>query len=81
VFPLCAAADGVLARRGHTEAAVDLMRLAGLRPAAVLCELMNPDGSMARGHQVMAYARQFDLVLLSVEDVVEVRRALQAETV
>ena len=78
VFPLCADADGVLGRRGHTEAAVDLMRLAGLQPAAVLCELMNPDGSMARGDQVRAYARQFDLVLLSVQDLVDVRRALQA---
>jgi 3,4-dihydroxy 2-butanone 4-phosphate synthase len=79
VFPLCADAGGVLARRGHTEAAVDLMRLAGLRPAAVLCELMNPDGSMARGAQVAAYARQFDLVLLSVEDVVQVRKAMSTE--
>jgi 3,4-dihydroxy 2-butanone 4-phosphate synthase len=78
VFPLCADPGGVLARRGHTEAAVDLMRLAGLQPAAVLCELMNPDGSMARGDQVLAYARQFDLVLLSVQDVVAVRQALQA---
>ena len=78
VFPLCADADGVLGRRGHTEAAVDLMRLAGLQPAAVLCELMNPDGSMARGDQVLAYARQFDLVLLSVQDLVDVRRALRA---
>jgi 3,4-dihydroxy 2-butanone 4-phosphate synthase len=79
VFPLCADPRGVLARRGHTEAAVDLMRLADLRPAAVLCELMNPDGSMARGAQVQAYARQFDLVLLSVEDVVQVRKAMSAE--
>jgi 3,4-dihydroxy 2-butanone 4-phosphate synthase len=79
VFPLCATPGGVLARRGLTEAAVDLMRLAHLRPAAVLCELMNPDGSMARGAQVAAYARQFDLVLLSVEDVVQVRRAMAAE--
>ena len=78
VFPLCADPGGVLGRRGHTEAAVDLMRLAGLQPAAVLCELMNPDGSMARGAQVLAYARQFDLVLLSVQDVVAVRRAMQA---
>lgn len=79
VFPLCAAPGGVLARRGHTEASVDLMKLAGLRPAAVLCELMNADGSMARGTQVSAYARQFDLELLSVEDVVQVRRAMAAE--
>lgn len=79
VFPLCAAPGGVLARRGHTEASVDLMKLAGLQPAAVLCELMNADGSMARGEQVSAYARQFDLVLLSVEDVVAVRQAQTAE--
>jgi len=79
VFPLCADAGGVLARRGHTEASVDLMRLAGLRPAAVLCELMNPDGSMARGAQVAAYARQFDLVQLSVLDVVQVCKAMAAE--
>ena len=75
VFPLCAAPGGVLARRGHTEASVDLMKLAGLQAAAVLCELMNADGSMARGAQVSAYARQFDLELLSVDDVVQVRMA------
>lgn len=79
VFPLCAVPGGVLARRGHTEASVDLMKLAGLQPAAVLCELMNADGSMARGAQVCAYARQFDLVLLSVEDVVAVRQAQTTE--
>jgi 3,4-dihydroxy 2-butanone 4-phosphate synthase len=79
VFPLCAAPGGVLARRGHTEASVDLMKLAGLQAAAVLCELMNADGSMARGAQVSAYARQFDLELLSVEDVVQVRMAMAAE--
>ena len=79
VFPLSADPGGVLARRGHTEAAVDLMRLAGLQPAAVLCEVMNPDGSMARGGQVRAYARQFDLVLLSVQDLVDVRQAMQAQ--
>ena len=79
VFPLCAAPGGVLARRGHTEASVDLMKLAGLQAAAVLCELMNADGSMARGAQVSAYARQFDLELLSVDDVVQVRMAMAAE--
>lgn len=79
VFPLCAAPGGVLVRRGHTEASVDLMKLAGLQPAAVLCELMNADGSMARGAQVSAYARQFDLELLSVDDVVQVRMAMAAE--
>jgi 3,4-dihydroxy 2-butanone 4-phosphate synthase len=79
VFPLCAAPGGVLDRRGHTEASVDLMKLAGLQGAAVLCELMNADGSMARDAQVTAYARQFDLVLLSVEDVVAVRQAMVAD--
>ena len=79
VFPLCAAPGGVLVRRGHTEASVDLMKLAGLQAAAVLCELMNADGSMARGAQVSAYARQFDLELLSVDDVVQVRMAMAAE--
>jgi 3,4-dihydroxy-2-butanone 4-phosphate synthase len=58
---------------------VDLMKLAGLQAAAVLCELMNADGSMARGAQVSAYARQFDLELLSVDDVVQVRMAMAAE--
>jgi len=80
VFPLCATPGGVLARRGHTEASVDLMRLAGLRPAAVLCELMNADGSMARGAQVSAYARQFDLELISVDDLVQVRMVMAAES-
>ncbi|MBS1177454.1 MAG: 3,4-dihydroxy-2-butanone-4-phosphate synthase [Proteobacteria bacterium] len=79
VFPLCAAPGGVLVRRGHTEASVDLMKLAGLQAAAVLCELMNADGSMARGAQVSAYARQFDLELLSVDDVVQARMAMAAE--
>lgn len=64
---------------GHRRRGTDLMLLAGLRPAAVLRELMNPDGSMARGGQVAAYARQFDLVVPSVADVVGVHAARQAE--
>ena len=54
VFPLRAAGGGVLERRGHTEGAIDLCDLAGVARAAVLCELMNPDGTMARGAQVMS---------------------------
>jgi len=68
VFPLRAQPGGVLTRRGHTEGSVDLVRLAGLKPAAVLCELMNPDGSMARGADLNAYAQQHDLVILSIAE-------------
>ena len=56
VFPLRATPGGVLARAGHTEGSVDLARLAGLQPAAVLCELMNPDGTMMRGEQIEQFA-------------------------
>ena len=56
VFPLRAEPGGVLARRGHTEAAIDLARLAGRRPAGVLCELANPDGSMARLPEILRFA-------------------------
>lgn len=74
VFPLVAHPGGVLARRGHTEGALVLCALAGLRPAAVLCELMNPDGSMARGREVQAYAERHGLPVLAIEDLVAWRR-------
>lgn len=70
VFPLRADPGGVLARRGHTEGAVYLASLAGLRPAAVLCELMNTDGTMMRGRQVYAYAALHGLPVLSIDDLV-----------
>lgn len=73
VFPLRAAPGGVLARRGHTEGAVDLVRLAGLKPAAVLCELMNPDGTMARGSDVERFARLHDFPLLTIAELVDYR--------
>ncbi|MFJ4391682.1 3,4-dihydroxy-2-butanone-4-phosphate synthase [Pseudomonas soli] len=76
VFPLRARDGGVLTRRGHTEGSVDLARLAGLRPAAVLCELMNPDGSMARGEQVAVYARQYNLPVLTIEELARYREAM-----
>jgi 3,4-dihydroxy 2-butanone 4-phosphate synthase len=69
VFPLIARAGGVLERQGHTEAAVDLAELAGCAPAGVLCELMNPDGSMARGAQVRAFAERHGLHCTTVEAV------------
>ncbi|MGE5515054.1 MAG: 3,4-dihydroxy-2-butanone-4-phosphate synthase [Bacteroidota bacterium] len=70
VFPLIARAGGVLERPGHTEASVDLARLAGLSPAGVLCELMNPDGTMARGEQVTDYARRHGLVVITIADLI-----------
>ncbi|CUI08713.1 3,4-dihydroxy-2-butanone-4-phosphate synthase [Massilia antarctica] len=70
VFPLAARAGGVLARRGHTEGSVDLAVLAGLRPAAVLCELMNADGTMMRGAQIERFAADRELPVLSVADIV-----------
>jgi 3,4-dihydroxy 2-butanone 4-phosphate synthase len=79
VFPLLAAPGGVLARRGHTEGAVELCALAGLKPAALLCELMNPDGTMAKGAQVEAYARQHGMPLLTIEEIVAHRRGSVAE--
>lgn len=73
VFPLVARPGGVLERQGHTEAAVDLAQMAGCQPAGVLCELMNPDGSMAHGEQVAAFARAHGLLCTTVEAVREFR--------
>lgn len=74
VFPLRATPGGVLARNGHTEGSVDLAILAGCKPAAVLCELMNPDGSMAHGQQVTDYATLHGLPILAIADLVAWRR-------
>jgi 3,4-dihydroxy 2-butanone 4-phosphate synthase len=74
VFPLVAHEGGLLSRRGHTEGALELCALAGLEPAAVLCELMNPDGTMARGPRMFRYAQQHGLPVLAIEDLVAWRR-------
>jgi 3,4-dihydroxy 2-butanone 4-phosphate synthase len=74
VFPLIAKAGGTLERDGHTEASVDLPMLAGLAPAGVLCELMNPDGTMARGEQVARFARDNGLLCTTVAAVAAHRR-------
>jgi len=74
LFPLRAASGGVLERRGHTEGALELCRLAGLPPAALLCELMNDDGSMARGAQVDDFAARHGLPRLTIEELVDWRR-------
>jgi 3,4-dihydroxy 2-butanone 4-phosphate synthase len=76
VFPLVARPGGVMERQGHTEAAVDLPVLAGLQPAGVLCELMNPDGSMARGEQVTAFAGRHGLKCTTVDAIREYRYRL-----
>ncbi len=74
VFPLMAQEGGVLRRAGHTEATVDLARLAGLYPAGVLCEVLHPDGSMARLPELARVAREHDLKLISIADLIEHRR-------
>lgn len=74
MFPLVARGNGVLERPGHTEATVDLARLAGFNPCGVLCELTNPDGTMARLPQVAAYAREHALPLVSIRDLVAYRK-------
>lgn len=73
IFPLRAKAGGVLKRAGHTEASVDLARLAGLYPAGVICEIQNPDGSMARLHQLIEYAKTYNLKIISIADLISYR--------
>lgn len=73
IFPLKAKDGGVLRRTGHTEAAIDFARLAGLAPAGVIVEIMNEDGTMARLPQLMEVAKKFDLKLVSIEDLVAYR--------
>ena len=74
VFPLRAAQGGVLSRAGHTEAVVDLARLAGLTPAGVLCEIMSDDGRMARLPELIRLAKKFDLDVLTIRDLIAYRR-------
>ncbi|PIF00135.1 MAG: 3,4-dihydroxy-2-butanone-4-phosphate synthase [Maribacter sp.] len=73
IFPLRAMSGGVLRRTGHTEASVDLARLAGLKPAGILVEILNEDGTMARLPELMKVARKFDLKIISIEDLVAYR--------
>jgi len=73
IFPLIAKQGGVLRRTGHTEAAIDFARLAGFKPAGVIVEIMNEDGSMARLPELMKVAKKFDLKLVSIEDLVAYR--------
>jgi 3,4-dihydroxy 2-butanone 4-phosphate synthase/GTP cyclohydrolase II len=79
VFPLRYAEGGVLRRAGHTEAAVDLARLAGLPEAGVLCEVVNDDGTMARLPELRAFANTHDLALISIEQLIEYRRRTERQ--
>ena len=79
VFGLRAQTGGVLVRRGHTEASVDLMQLAGLTPFGVICELTNPDGSMARLPEVCKFASEHNMPVVSIEDLVAYIQATQKQ--
>jgi 3,4-dihydroxy 2-butanone 4-phosphate synthase/GTP cyclohydrolase II len=74
VFPIVARDGGVLVRAGHTEAAVDVARLAGLEPAGVICEIMNDDGSMARRDDLIAYCQKYGLKIGTIADLIAYRR-------
>ncbi|WP_047042444.1 3,4-dihydroxy-2-butanone-4-phosphate synthase [Vibrio mexicanus] len=74
VFPLRARAGGVMTRRGHTEGTVDLMQMAGLSPAGVLCEVTNPDGSMAKAPEIVAFGKLHNMPVLTIEDMVQYRQ-------
>ncbi len=80
VFPLRARAEGVLVRRGHTEGTVDLMKLAGLIPAGILCEVTNVDGTMAKTPEIVAMGKEHDIPVLTIEDIVEYISAEQKKT-
>ncbi|WP_394126484.1 3,4-dihydroxy-2-butanone-4-phosphate synthase [Vibrio hepatarius] len=74
VFPLRARKGGVLTRRGHTEGTIDLMQMAGLQPAGVLCEVTNPDGSMAKTPEIVAFGKLHNMPVLTIEDMVMYRQ-------
>jgi 3,4-dihydroxy 2-butanone 4-phosphate synthase/GTP cyclohydrolase II len=74
IFPLHAKDGGVLKRAGHTEAAVDLSRLAGLKPAGVICEIMNDDGTMARVTDLIKYCKKHELIMITIKDLIAYRK-------
>lgn len=74
IFPIVARSGGVLRRTGHTEASVDLTMIAGLKPVSVMCEIMDENGEMARGDALHAIAKEHDIKIITVEDLIEYRR-------
>ncbi|ETT04101.1 TPA: 3,4-dihydroxy-2-butanone-4-phosphate synthase [Providencia alcalifaciens] len=81
VFPLRGREGGVLTRRGHTEASIDLATLAGFKPAGVLCELTNDDGTMARAPDVVKFAREHNMTVVTIEDLASYRLQLEKKRV
>lgn len=77
IFPLVAKRGGVLVRAGHTEAAVDLAKLAGLKPSGILCEIVDEDGTMARGDRLKAFAKKHNLSFISIADLIEYRNRIE----
>ena len=77
IFPLCAKEQGVLIRAGHTEAGVDLARLAGLWPASLICEIMDNDGSMMKGASLRRFAKQYRLPMIHIQQLIEYRKSQQ----
>lgn len=80
VFPLRAQPEGVLARPGHTEGTVDLMKLAELQPAGILCELTNLDGTMSRLPEIVEFANSHQMPVLTIEDIVKYRQSMAVAT-
>jgi 3,4-dihydroxy 2-butanone 4-phosphate synthase/GTP cyclohydrolase II len=81
IFPLRASEGGVLARPGHTEAAIDLARMAGLEPAGVLCEVVNDDGTMKRAPELRAFADEHGLAMISIADLITYRRRTDTQVI
>lgn len=79
IFPLVAKEGGVLKRIGHTEAAVDLAKLAGLKPAGVICEIMSADGTMARTTELIEFSKEHNLKIITIEDLVSYRKEQQLD--
>lgn len=80
IFPLIARDGGVIERPGHTEAAVDLARLAGLKPMGIICEVMSVDGTMAKRDELVEIANKFDLKIITIDSLIEYRRKLEVTT-
>lgn len=79
VFPLIGRPKGVMERRGHTEGSIDIVKLAGLGNEAVLCELTNPDGTMAKVPQIIDFAEKHEMTVLTIEDIYEYRVQLEKQ--
>ncbi|MCG3679900.1 3,4-dihydroxy-2-butanone-4-phosphate synthase [Aliarcobacter butzleri] len=73
IFPLCAKDGGVLERNGHTEASIDMMKISNLEPNAVLCEITNEDGSMAKGEEIINFAKKYSMPVISIEEIIKYR--------